>query len=55
LGSEKYVLWQSYKNLNYLLKKLRKEGFKIVALEQSEKSIPYYKFKPQFDCFDFGI
>jgi tRNA G18 (ribose-2'-O)-methylase SpoU len=49
LGAENYVLWQSYKNLNYLLKKLKKEGFKIVALEQSKKSIPYYKFKPQFD------
>jgi tRNA G18 (ribose-2'-O)-methylase SpoU len=49
LGAEKYVSWQSYKNLNYLLNKLKKEGFKIVALEQSEKSIPYYKFKPQFD------
>jgi 23S rRNA (guanosine2251-2'-O)-methyltransferase len=49
LGAEKYVAWQSYKNLNYLLKKLRKEKFKIVALEQSEKSIPYYKFKPKFD------
>jgi 23S rRNA (guanosine2251-2'-O)-methyltransferase len=49
LGAEKYVLWQSYRNLNYLLKKLKKEKLKIVALEQSEKSIPYYKFKPQFD------
>jgi 23S rRNA (guanosine2251-2'-O)-methyltransferase len=49
LGAEKYVSWKSYRNLNYLLKKLKKEKFKIVALEQSEKSIPYYKFKPQFD------
>jgi len=49
LSAEKYVLWQSYRNLNHLLKKLKKEGFKIVALEQSEKSIPYYKFKPRFD------
>jgi tRNA G18 (ribose-2'-O)-methylase SpoU len=49
LGAEKYVAWQSYKNLGYLLKKLKKEKFKIVALEQIEKSIPYYKFKPQFD------
>lgn len=49
LGAENYVLWQSYKNINYLLKKLKKGKFKIVALEQSKKSIPYYKFKPQFD------
>ena len=49
LGAEKYVSWESYKNLNYLLKKLKKEGFKIVALEQNEKSIPYYKFRPRFD------
>ena len=49
LGAEKYVSWQSYKNINYLLKKLKKEKFKIIALEQSERSIPYYEFKPQFD------
>jgi len=49
LGSERYVPWESYKNITHLLKKLKKEGLKIVALEQSKESIPYYKFKTEFD------
>ena len=48
LGAEKYVAWEYYRNISYLLKKLKKEGFQIVALEQSSQSIPYYKFKPKF-------
>jgi len=48
LGAEKYVAWQYYRNITYLLKKLKKERFQIVALEQSEKSIPYYQFQPKF-------
>ncbi|GBD34799.1 tRNA (guanosine(18)-2'-O)-methyltransferase [bacterium HR35] len=48
LGAEKYVAWEAYKNISYLLKKLKKERFRIVALEQSPRSIPYYKFKPKF-------
>jgi len=49
LGAENYVSWKAYKNLSHLLKKLKKEGYKIIAIEQSEKSIPYYKFKQKFD------
>ncbi|BCX15729.1 MAG: RNA methyltransferase [Candidatus Parcubacteria bacterium] len=49
LGAENFVQWEKHKNINYLLKKLKKEKFKIVAVEQSEKSIPYYKFKPKND------
>lgn len=45
LGAENYVNWESYKNINYLLKKLKKKKLKIVAVEQSKRSIPYYKFK----------
>ncbi|GIW65489.1 MAG: rRNA methyltransferase [Candidatus Parcubacteria bacterium] len=48
LGAEKYVTWEYYQNISYLLKKLKKESFQIVALEQNEKSIPYYQFKPKF-------
>ncbi|GIW66567.1 MAG: rRNA methyltransferase [Candidatus Parcubacteria bacterium] len=48
LGAEKYVAWKYYRNIGYLLKKLKREGFQIAALEQSEKSIPYYQFKTKF-------
>ena len=30
------------------MKKLKKKKLKIVAVEQSKRSIPYYKFKPKF-------
>ncbi|GIW67041.1 MAG: rRNA methyltransferase [Candidatus Parcubacteria bacterium] len=48
LGAEKYVAWKYYRNIGYLLKKLKREGFQIAALEQNEKSLPYYQFKPKF-------
>lgn len=47
LGAENYVDWEHYKNISYLLKKLKKKKLKIVAVEQSKRSIPYYKFKPR--------
>ena len=47
LGAEKTVGWEAVKSSNEakLLKKLKKEGFKILAVEQSKKSVPYFKFK----------
>lgn len=48
LGAEKYVSWEYYKNISYLLKKLKKEKYFLVSLEQSSKSIPFYKFKAKF-------
>ncbi len=48
LDAEKNVSWEKFKNLNDLIKKLKKEKFKIVALEQDKKSIDYKKFKPEF-------
>ncbi|MCS7184243.1 MAG: TrmH family RNA methyltransferase [Patescibacteria group bacterium] len=48
LGAEKYLNWEYYHNISYLIKKLQKEGFNIIALEQSKESIPYYKFRPKF-------
>lgn len=41
LGAEDSVPWEYKKSLSLLIKKLKKEGCKIVALEQDEKSIDY--------------
>lgn len=49
LGAENFVKWEKYKSLNYLLKKLKKEKLKIIAVEQHLRSIPYYKFKTKSD------
>lgn len=41
LGAEESVKWEKTKDLGKLIKKLKKEGYKIIALEQSPNSIPY--------------
>lgn len=46
LGAENTVPWEYLKDISTLLKKLKKEGFYIIAVEQSENSIDYKKVKP---------
>lgn len=50
LGAEKSVKWdasaRSARATLKLLERLKKEGYKILAVEQNKKSIPYYKIKP---------
>ncbi len=43
LGAEKYVPSEKVSGTNSLINRLRKEGYKIFAVEQDKKSIPYYK------------
>lgn len=45
LGAEKTVSWEKAKNVSRLADKLRKEGFRLIAVEQSEDSVPYFKLK----------
>ncbi len=49
LGAEKYVEWECVKSTTQLIDKLKNPpaggGYKIFAVEQSKKSIPYYKLK----------
>ncbi len=54
LGAEKSVAWEHVedsgvssdnKNVNRLMATLKKEGFKIIALEQSPRSVDYKKVK----------
>jgi len=48
LGAQKYVQWKYVKQSWRLVEKLKKEGYQIVSLEQTAKSIDYTKFKPKF-------
>jgi tRNA G18 (ribose-2'-O)-methylase SpoU len=48
LGAEDFVKWEYKKQTVTLIKKLRKQGVKIIALEQSKKSVDFNKFKPKF-------
>ena len=48
LGAEKYMPWQKMSDIGGLTEELNGKKVQIVALEQSEKSIDYRKFKPHF-------
>lgn len=55
LGAEKTVSWEKIANIENLIKKLKKDGFQIIAVEQSKKSVDYKKVKPKFPiAFIFG-
>lgn len=45
LGAEKTVPWEQSARIGDIVKKLKKEKTKIVAIEQSPRSIDYKKFK----------
>jgi tRNA G18 (ribose-2'-O)-methylase SpoU len=42
LGAESYVKWEYFKSTARLIDKLKKDGYKILAIEQTKKSIPYF-------------
>ncbi len=46
LGAEKYVDWEKCHSPINAIKKLKKAGYKIYALEQHKKSVLYTKIKP---------
>ena len=48
LGAEDVVPWKHYKSTTHLIKKLKKEGVEIIALERNDQSIDYLDFKPKF-------
>lgn len=45
LGAEKSVAWESARDIGTLIKKLKKERWKILVLEQADNAVPYYKFR----------
>jgi tRNA G18 (ribose-2'-O)-methylase SpoU len=44
LGAEKSVAWEPVLDSTVLIKSLKKEGWKILALEQSKKSVSLMRF-----------
>ncbi|TAN33768.1 TrmH family RNA methyltransferase [Patescibacteria group bacterium] len=48
LGAEKWMPWEYHSQAGCLLKKLRKEGYNIVALEQTPASGNIFQWKPKF-------
>jgi tRNA G18 (ribose-2'-O)-methylase SpoU len=45
LGAEEYVEWEQKKSISTLLAKMKREGFRIIAIEQDKKSVDYRKVK----------
>ena len=45
LNSQKTVTWESVENPVSLIKKLKREGFYVVAIEQAKNSVDYKKVK----------
>lgn len=45
LGSTESVKWEYLKDAKTVIEELKKQGVKICALELTENSVPYYKFK----------
>lgn len=48
LGAEEWILWERKKQILPLLRKLKNQGIKIIALETGKKSKPLPNFKPKF-------
>lgn len=48
LGAENSVPWEYVRNTAAIIKKLRVQGIKVVALEQSKKSVPINRFHPKY-------
>ncbi len=47
LGAEKTVPWQKVSTTARCITDLKRQGFTIVALEQSSRSVPYYNLSSQ--------
>jgi 23S rRNA (guanosine2251-2'-O)-methyltransferase len=45
LGAEKSVPWEKVVGTTRLIDRLKKDKWKIIAIEQNKRSIPYFKIK----------
>lgn len=55
LGSEKKIAWKQVKTITPLIKKMKSDGYMVVAIEQSPDSVDYKKVKTiEPICFVLG-
>ena len=50
LGAEEHVSWEFYKDPFKIVKRLKKEGMQIIALERIEGGKDIFKFRPKYPC-----
>ena len=48
LGAEKTIPFEKYHRTSDIIKKLKKQKYSVVALEQSKKSMSYFKLNPKY-------
>ncbi len=48
LGAEHFVPWEYVRQPGRLIKKLKADGYQIIALEQTKKSVSIYKYQLSF-------
>ena len=48
LGAEKDIAWEYIKETKEIIKKLKKDGFQIIAVEQDKKSVNFKKIMPKY-------
>lgn len=48
LGAEQFIPFEKTRQTKPVLQELHADGYTIIALEQSKKSIPYTSLQPQF-------
>jgi tRNA G18 (ribose-2'-O)-methylase SpoU len=48
IGTWKWIVWEQYQNTNDCLIKLKKEGYQIIACEQTKNSVSYNNAKYKF-------
>jgi tRNA G18 (ribose-2'-O)-methylase SpoU len=48
LGAEKTVAWEYSENISDVLKKLKKDGYQIIAVEQDKRSVELEKIKVKY-------
>lgn len=48
LGAEKDIAWEYFSKTAEIIKKLKKEGFTIIAVEQDKKSLDFKKVKAKY-------
>lgn len=48
LGAEEFVPWEHHDEPLDVLRELKAEGFMIVSLEQTERSVPLLNFSPSY-------
>ena len=48
LGAEKYMPWEKVESTSRLIDKLKRDGYKILSVEQNKNSTQYYKLPKSY-------